>query len=130
MDDTLSRVLSNLVARTTGPMWFRLILQPAVAVFFAVRAGSRNARLERDRPPNLTLDAAYRKQMLNQAFKDVGTVALIGGVLDLAFQWMALHAIYPLEAVLVVVLIVVLPYQVVRTVVARIARGGSPSATT
>jgi hypothetical protein len=121
MDDNLARILSDLVARTTGPMWFRLILQPLVAIILGVHAGLRNARAARSLPPSHTLDEVYRSRMLRQALYDVGKVALIGGLLDLVFQWIALHKIYPLEAVLVVFFIVVLPYQVIRTVVAWLA---------
>jgi hypothetical protein len=126
MDDMLGRVFSDLVARTTGPMWFRLILQPLVATVFGVRAGLKNAR-DASTAGRRSLDPEYRARMLKQAWRDVGKVALIGGLLDVVFQGIVLHAVYPLEVLLVVLLIVVLPYQIVRTVVARLARGGPPS---
>jgi xanthosine utilization system XapX-like protein len=47
---------------------------------------------------------------------------LIAGIgLDVIFQLIALRALYPIEAVLVGFLLVALPYQIVRTVVARLA---------
>ena len=42
--ETIARGLENLFGRWGGPMSFRLLLQPAVAIFFAVRAGIRDAR--------------------------------------------------------------------------------------
>jgi hypothetical protein len=39
MDHIWMRVASNLAARVTGPMKFRLVLQPAMAAFFAIRSG-------------------------------------------------------------------------------------------
>jgi hypothetical protein len=39
MDEILKRVWDNLIGRTSGPMNFRLILQPAVAIVIAIRAG-------------------------------------------------------------------------------------------
>lgn len=128
MDEILGRVFSDLVARTTGPMWFRLILQPLVAIGFGVHAGLKNARAgSQQAAPHHALDKAYRATMLRQALHDVSKVALIGFVLDLVFQWLALRAVYPLEAVLVVIMIVVLPYQIVRTLVARVAGGRAPA---
>lgn len=127
MDEILGRVFSDLVARTTGPMWFRLILQPLVAIGFGVHAGLKNARTRSQQPHPHALDKAYRSTMLRQAVHDVSKVALIGFVLDLVFQWLALRAVYPFEAVLVVILIVVLPYQIVRTLVARVAGGRAPA---
>jgi hypothetical protein len=122
MDEIIGRVWNDFLARTTGPMWFRLILQPAVAAVFGVRAGLRNARREASRSqPAQTLDPAYRRAMLRQALHDVGKVLIAGIGLDVIFQLIALRALYPIEAVLVGFLLVALPYQIVRTVVARLA---------
>ena len=49
MDHTVARIAHNLVARVTGPMKFRLLLQPAMATFFAVRDGLADARASK--PP-------------------------------------------------------------------------------
>ena len=38
MDDFLARVSDAVVSRLHGPMKFRLVIQPLVAAFFAVRA--------------------------------------------------------------------------------------------
>lgn len=122
MDEIIGRVWNDFVARTTGPMWFRLILQPAVAVVFGVRAGLRNARRDSSQnQPAQTLDPAYRRVMFRQALHDVGKVLIVGVGLDVIFQLIALRAFYPVEAVLVGFLLVAVPYQIVRTVVARLA---------
>ena len=118
MDEIFARVWSDFVARTTGPMWFRLIIQPAVAAVFGVRAGLRNRR-DRSRSNHAhTLDPAYRRVMFRQALRDVGTVLIAGIGLDAIFQLIALRAFYPLEALVVAFLLVALPYQIVRSVVA------------
>jgi hypothetical protein len=39
VEEILKRVWDNLIARATGPMNFRLMIQPAVASFLAIRAG-------------------------------------------------------------------------------------------
>ncbi len=110
------------MARTTGPMWFRLILQPAVAVVFGVRAGQRNARsAASESHPARVLDPAHRRAMFRGALHDVGLMFIVGVGLDAIFQLSALRAFYPLEAVLVGFLLVAVPYQIVRTVVARLA---------
>ena len=49
MDDMWTRVVDQLAARVTGPMKFRLVMQPAMAAFFAIRAGLADARA--GRPP-------------------------------------------------------------------------------
>jgi hypothetical protein len=44
MEEALIRGWHNLVGRWGGPMSFRLLIQPAVAIFFAIRAGLQDAR--------------------------------------------------------------------------------------
>jgi hypothetical protein len=126
MDEIFTRVWTDLVARTQGPLWFRLILQPLVAIVFGVRAGLRNARRGELQG---TPEPAYRREMLRQAWGDLGKVVLIGIVLDVVVQWMTLRTVWPGETLLVVLGIVVLPYQVIRTAVARLARGRRPAQT-
>ena len=47
MDDVFVRFTNDLLERTSGPMKFRLVLQPAMAAFFAVQAGLADARAGR-----------------------------------------------------------------------------------
>jgi len=49
MGDLLSPIIEDLVARVSGPMKFRLALQPVMAVFYAVRSGLKDAK--EGRPP-------------------------------------------------------------------------------
>lgn len=123
MDEIITRVWLDLVARTTGPMWFRLALQPLVAIIFGIRAGMRNAReaASHGGKPR-SLDPGYRRAMARQGWHDVGKMLIAGVVLDVIFQLIALHTVYPGEALLVGFLLVLVPYQIIRTVVARLAR--------
>lgn len=45
--ETLDRVWANLLARPSGPMTFRFVLQPAMAAIAALRDGIKDARLGR-----------------------------------------------------------------------------------
>ena len=45
MDEMLTRIGHNLVDRVTGPMKFRLVLQPTMAAIFAIRSGLADAKL-------------------------------------------------------------------------------------
>ena len=44
MEDTLARIWEHLIGRLSGPLAFRLLLQPAMSTLFAVRDGLRDAR--------------------------------------------------------------------------------------
>jgi hypothetical protein len=49
VDDTLTRIWTDLVARLTGPFAFRFILQPVMGLIFAWRDGVQDAKA--GRPP-------------------------------------------------------------------------------
>ena len=44
IEDFLRRTWEDLIGRIGGPMSFRLILQPAMAIFFAIRDGLKGAQ--------------------------------------------------------------------------------------
>jgi len=123
MDDILMRFVENLNDRVTGPMKFRLLLQPAMAAFFAIRAGLDDART--GKPPyfwSLVTDPAHRVDMLKDGWKGIGKVFLIALLLDVIYQVMVLKFVYPVEAIYVAFVLAILPYLILRGLVTRIAR--------
>ena len=112
MDEIFSRVFEDLVTRTTGPMWFRLILQPLVATIFGVRAGLANAKRSK---------SMERSALFQQALHDVGKMLAVGVGMDVVFQLVALRTVYPGEALVVGFLLVAIPYQIIRTVTGWLA---------
>jgi hypothetical protein len=109
MEEIISRIIEDMIARTTGEMWFRVILQPTVATIFGLRAGRVNAPTD-------------RKAKLRRAVQDVGKMFAFGVALDVVFQLLVLKAIYPGEAILVAILLVALPYCLFR----ELSRGSKP----
>jgi hypothetical protein len=123
MDDILMRFVENLNDRVSGPMKFRLLLQPAMAAFFAIRAGLDDART--GKPPyfwSLVTDPAHRVDMLKDGWKGVGKVFLIALLLDVVYQIIVLKFVYPGEAIYVAFVLAILPYLILRGLVTRIAR--------
>jgi hypothetical protein len=43
MEELLTRIWEMLIGREHGPLGFRVIIQPMVATFLAIRAGLRDA---------------------------------------------------------------------------------------
>jgi hypothetical protein len=126
MDHLFARVVEQLIARVTGPMKFRLFLQPAMTIFFAVRGGLKDAR--EGRPPyfwGFFTDRGERESMLKNGWKSVGKVFILAIVLDAVYQYIALRWFYPGEAVLVAIILAIIPYLLVRGPVNRIARRSS-----
>jgi hypothetical protein len=88
MEDFLARIFENLIDRVSGPMKFRLILQPLIAIIFAVRAGLKDAK-EGKVPYNWALisDRDHRRDLLRSGWKSVGKVFVIAILIDLVYQW-------------------------------------------
>ena len=123
MEDFLARVVENLIGRVSGPMKFRLIVQPLMAAVFAVRDGLKDAREER--PPffwAIFTRPDRRSDMLRDGWKSVGKVFVIAIVIDLIEQFIDFRWFYPREALLVAFILACIPYLLIRGPVNRIAR--------
>jgi hypothetical protein len=123
MGHILMRVWLSLGPRISGPMKFRLVLQPAMALFLAIRNGLKDAR--EDKPPYfwaLFTRAGERGAMLKDGWKSVGKVFVLAIVLDAIYQFIVQRWVYPGEAVLVAIILAIFPYLLVRGPVNRIAR--------
>jgi hypothetical protein len=118
-----ARIWVNMIGRIGGPMTFRLILQPSVAIFFAIRGGISDAREGRE-PHAWTIltDSTKRKELLLESWQDVATVFFAAVIIDLIYQIMELRWFYPEEALIVATCLALLPYLLLRGPVNRIAR--------
>ncbi len=122
MDPMIARISHNLVERVTGPMHFRLLLQPGMATFFAIRDGLKDAR--ECKPPyfwGLFTDKGQREEMVKNGWKSVGKVFILAIVLDVVYQLIEHRwTVYPGEAVLVAIILAIVPYLLIRGPVNRI----------
>jgi len=123
MEDLLIRIFENLIDRVSGPMKFRLILQPLMAIIFAVRSGLKDAK--GGRPAYfwaLFTDSAHRRDMARDGWKSVGRVYILAVVIDVIYQLIVFRWVYPVEALLVAAILAFIPYLLIRGPVNRIAR--------
>ncbi len=127
MQDMMIRIFDNLLGRVSGPMHFRLYLQPAMAILFAIRDGRKDAR--EGRVPyfwSLFTQPGHRAALLREGWKSVGKVFILALVLDAIYQAIELHWFYPGEALLVAFLLAVIPYVLLRGPANRIIARLSP----
>jgi hypothetical protein len=113
--DVTVRFWDNLVARPSGPLAFRFILQPTMATLLAIRDGFADAHAQR--MPYLWLiwhDAPHRAERMRQGFHAVLRVFLFAIVMDAIYQVVALKAFRPVEMLVVAVVLAILPYALVR----------------
>ena len=123
MHDMWLRFTSDLAGRIHGPLDFRVVMQPAMAAFFAIRSGLADARA--GRTPYfwmLVSDPAERVSAIENGWKSVGRVFILAVVLDVVYQLYVLHFVYPGEALIVAVVLSIVPYLVLRGLVTRLAR--------
>jgi hypothetical protein len=123
VDDTLTRIWTDLVARLTGPFAFRFILQPVMGLIFAWRDGVQDAKA--GRPPyfwTIFTQPEERTRLLQEGLHKVGRVIVLGIVMEVAYQLIVLRWIYLGEMALMVFGLACLPYLLLRGSINRIAR--------
>jgi hypothetical protein len=123
MDQMWMRVGSQLLARVSGPMKFRLVLQPVMAGIFAIRSGLADAKA--GKPPYfwaLLSNAGERVDMMKDGWKSVGKVFVLALILDIVYQIIVLRFVYPGEVVIVAFILAIVPYLTLRGLVTRMAR--------
>jgi hypothetical protein len=123
MEDLLSRIIEDLVGRVSGPMKFRLILQPVMAAIFAIRSGLKDAK--EGKPAYfwaLFTNPDSRADMLRDGWKSMGRVFVFAIVMDVIYQFIIFRWFYPLEALLVAIILALVPYLLIRGPVNRIAK--------
>jgi hypothetical protein len=119
--ELISFVIDRLVARLTGPMAFRFILQPTVAILIGIRDGKQDARAGTS--PflyGLLFNPTGRRAQLGNAAKSLTMPVIVGTVLDGIAQYLIFGQIRPGTALLVGLLVMGVPYTVSRGFTNRI----------
>jgi hypothetical protein len=124
--ESLGRLWSDILDRPGGPMTFRFILQPAMAVIAAAGDGFHDARTGR-RPYVWALirgvhDAGGRSGRLWQGIISTARILILGVVMDIIYQWKVLGTFYPAQAAVIAILLAFGPYLLLRGPFARVAR--------
>ena len=123
----LSRGWAELIARDSGPLHIRLILQPLVATILATRSGLKDAR--EGRPVffwTIIGEPAKWRFLMHEAWKDVGKLFLVAVVLDVVYQIIVLRWVYPVQTLIVATVLAIVPYLVFRGLANRVRRRMGP----
>jgi hypothetical protein len=118
------RIWHDLIDRPSGPMAFRFILQPLMAAIEAILHGRRDARTGRT-PYFWTVMSNRRERLdrLREGLNATARIILLGIVMDVIYQIIVLHRFYPVESVIVAVVLGFVPYLVLRGIVTRVLLG-------
>ncbi len=104
-------------------MSVRFLLQPLMALFFAIRDGRRDA--QEGRSPYfwvLFTEPGHRREMIESGWKSIGKVFIIAIVLDLVFQYFVFHDFRPLGALVAGTILALVPYLLLRGPINRLMR--------
>jgi hypothetical protein len=118
-----TRFWDELIARPSGPLSFRLVLQPIMVSILAILDGSKDAREGRS-PYLWTLlsDPAERAGYLREGLKRVSRVIIFAIGMDAIYQFIVLKRFYPGEALVIAFVLAILPYLLIRGPAERIGR--------
>lgn len=119
----IRRIWTDLIERPDGPMRFRFILQPLMATVAAILHGRQDARAGRS-PYFWTMlrNSQERAERLREGLNATARIILLGLVMDVIYQLIVLKTFYPVEALIIAVVLAFVPYVVLRGIVTRIAR--------
>ena len=123
MDDMFYRLTHDLLGRIGGPMSFRVICQPLMSAFFAVRDGVHDGKT--GRPAyfwSFFTDPTHVGERLRECWTSVSRIFFLAVVLDVIYQVSQFHRFYPGEALITAVFLAVIPYILLRGPIGRIAR--------
>jgi hypothetical protein len=104
-------------------MAFRFVLQPLMAAIAAYLDGRKDARGERS--PYFWTVVSNREERvarLREGLNATARIITLGLIMDGIYQLIVLKRFYPVEAVIVAVLLGFVPYVVLRGIVTRVAR--------
>ncbi len=123
IQEFLTRFWDQLIAQWSGPLSFRLILNPVMATILAVLDGLKDARAGRSPYLRTILfDPSQRGTYLREGLKRVSRVIILSFVMDAIYQFIVLRRFYVGEALVTVFVLAVLPYALIRGTVHRIVR--------
>lgn len=121
--DVWERIFLSIAERPGGPMTFRFILQPVMASVVAAIDGVRDARS--GATPylwSLVTGSEPRGERLKQGMIATSRIILLGIGMDVAYQVLEFKQFYPGEAAIVAILLAFVPYLLMRSPFARLAR--------
>ena len=111
------------MGRLDGPLHFRFIFQPLMAVIFAIRDGRKDGR--EGRVPYfwaLFTDSGHRRDLLRAGWESVGKIFIVALILDAVYQFWVLRRFFAGEALLVALVLAIVPYLLLRGPVSRLIR--------
>jgi len=98
-----------------------------MAIVFAVRDGSRDARERRSAYLwSLLTDPGERLYLVQTGWKGISNVFVLAFALDVVYQFVEWHGLKPLQALMTAIVLAVIPYAILRGPVNRVLQMSRP----
>ena len=121
--DVHRRFWMDIADRIHGPMTFRFYLQPAMALIAAIPDGIRDARLgHKSFFWSAWWNSNASQGRLREGLISTARVVLLGLSMDAIYQFKVFHRFYPVEALMMAILLAVIPYFIFRWLTEHAAR--------
>lgn len=121
MEELFNKFAELLLGRVEGPMNFRLLLQPVMAIVLGIKGGRADATAGKSTYFwSLFTVPEGRAKRLREGWKPVSNIFLFAIVLDIMYQYLATPHIYPRQALIVAFVLAIIPYLIARGLVTRI----------
>ena len=115
MEDLFQQFIAAICLRLTGPLKFRFILQPVMALVFAIIDGVKDAKAGKPLYLwGLITDPATRKEQLKSGWKSIGKVAILAVILDLVYQFIDKDSVNLLGSLEAAIILAIVPNLLLR----------------
>jgi hypothetical protein len=116
-------IREDFIRRLDGPMHFRFIVQPLMAIVFAAIDGIKDAKAGKPAYGWAVFTSPeHRKELLKDGWMHFGKIFILAIILDVIYQIKVHHAFFPVETLLTALVLAVVPYFLLRGPVNRIVR--------
>lgn len=112
---------NEVIARFTGPLGFRFIIQPLIAILLGLKDGIKDAKS--GVPPYVVHFLIYpekRWMLLRNASISVLKPITFGIITDAVAQYLIFNTVHPMQAIFVGVMIIAIPYVLSRGLINRV----------
>src|SRR6516164_3586179 len=120
---TVERIWYQELARASAPMKFRFVLQLLMAALLAFRDGRKDAQAGSSPYIWAVLrEPRERRARLIHGLNQTARIIVLGLVMDVIYQLIFLKVFYPVEALIIALVLAFVPYLIIRGLAARVTR--------
>lgn len=116
------RIAEGMAKRASGPMGFRIIIQPVIAIALGIRDGLMDANAgEYPYFIGLLFHPECRRELWARTLKNILKPFIAGVILDMILQYFIFQRVRLIPAIILGFVLIGLPYSIARGITNRVA---------